>query len=130
MLVLRLVLGGVFIAHGAQKLFGWFGGPGLKGTVGFFEQIGVKPGSTMALLAALSEFGGGLLVLLGLLTPVGTLAIIAVMIVAILRVHLANGFFNTNGGYEFNLTLVGVAFALLIAGAGTISLDGALGILW
>jgi putative oxidoreductase len=130
LLVLRLVLGGVFIAHGAQKLFGWFSGPGLKGTAGFFEQIGAKPGPVMALLAGLAEFGGGLLVLLGLLTPVGALAIIAVMIVAILRVHLANGFFNSNGGYEFNLTLIGIAVALIIAGAGSISLDGTLGILW
>ena len=94
---LRLVLGGVFIAHGAQKLFGWFGGPGLQGTAGFFDQAGLKPGSVMALLAGLAEFGGGLLVLLGLLTPVGALAVIVVMIVAILRVHLPNGFFNTSG---------------------------------
>lgn len=130
LLVLRLVLGGVFIAHGAQKLFGWFGGPGLKGTAGFFDQLGIKPGSTMALLAGLAEFGGGLLVLVGLLTPVAALALIAVMLTAILRVHLANGFFNTSGGYEFNLTLIAVAVALLIAGAGAYSLDGALGILW
>jgi putative oxidoreductase len=122
LLVLRLVLGGVFIAHGAQKLFGWFGRPGLKGTAGFFDQLGIKPGSTMALLAGLAEFGGGLLVLVGLLTPVAALAIIAVMIAAILKAHLANGFFNTSGGYEFNL--------MLIAGAGAYSLDGALGILW
>ncbi len=76
----------------------------------------------MALLAGLAEFGGGLLVLLGLLTPVAALALIAVMITAILKMHFANGFFNTSGGYEFNLTL--------IAGAGAYSLDGALGILW
>lgn len=102
----------------------------MKGTAGFFEQVGIKPGSTMALLAGLAEIGGGLLVLLGLLTPVGALAIIAVMIAAILRVHLANGFFNTSGGYEFNLTLIAVAVALLVAGAGAYSLDGVLGILW
>ena len=128
--VLRLVLGGVFIAHGAQKLFGWFGGPGLQGTAGFFDQTGIKPGSVMALLAGLAEFGGGLLVLLGLLTPLGALAIIVVMIVAILRVHLPNGFFNTNGGYEFNLTLIGIAVALILAGSGAYGLDVVLGILW
>lgn len=130
LLVLRLVLGGVFIAHGAQKLFGWFGGPGLGGTAGFFDQLGIKPGSTMALLAGLAEFGGGLLVLVGLLTPVAALAIIVVMITAIIKAHLANGFFNTSGGYEFNLTLIAVAVALLIAGAGAYSLDAVLGILW
>ena len=119
LLVLRLVLGGVFIAHGAQKLFGWFGGPGLQGTAGFFEKLG-----------GLAEFGGGLLVLLGLLTPLGALAVIVVMIVAILRVHLPNGFFNTSGGYEFNLTLIGIAVALILAGSGAYGLDAVLRILW
>ena len=130
LLVLRLVLGGVFIAHGAQKLFGWFGGPGLQGTAGFFEKLGIRPGSVTALLAGLAEFGGGLLVLLGLLTPLGALAVIVVMIVAILRVHLPNGFFNTSGGYEFNLTLIGIAVALILAGSGAYGLDAVLRILW
>jgi putative oxidoreductase len=129
LLILRLVLGGVFVAHGAQKLFGSVGGHGLKGTAGFFEQIGLKPGHTMALLAGLAEFGGGLLVLLGLLTPLGAFAIIAVMAMAIVKVHVPNGFFNESGGYEFNLVLIAVAVALVLAGSGAYGLDAALGLL-
>ena len=130
LLVLRLVLGVIFIGHGAQKLFGSFGGPGLKGTAQGFEQIGVRPGRLMALMAGLAEFGGGILVILGFLTPLAALALIGVMIVAVLTVHLKNGFFNTNGGYEFNLALAGIALTLLIVGAGAYSLDSVLGILW
>jgi putative oxidoreductase len=130
LLVLRLVLGVIFIGHGAQKLFGSFGGPGLKGTAGFFEQLGIKPPYLMAVLAGLAEFVGGILVILGFLTPLAALALIVVMIVAVLTVHLENGFFVTNGGYEFNLALAGMALTLLIVGAGAYSLDSALGILW
>ena len=130
LLVLRLVLGVIFIGHGAQKLFGSFGGPGLKGSAGFFEQLGIKPPYLMAVLAGLAEVVGGILVILGFLTPLATLALIVVMIVAVLTVHLKNGFFVTNGGYEFNLALAGMALTLLIVGAGAYSLDSALGILW
>lgn len=130
LLVLRLVLGVIFIGHGAQKLFGSFGGPGLKGTAGFFEQLGIKPPYLMAVLAGLAEVVGGILVILGFLTPLATLALIVVMIIAVLTVHLKNGFFVTNGGYEFNLALAGMALTLLIVGAGAYSLDSALGILW
>jgi putative oxidoreductase len=129
LLILRLVLGGIFVAHGAQKLFGSFGGYGLKGTAGFFEQIGLKPGRTMALLAGLAEFSGGLLVLVGFLTPLGAFALIAVQAVAIARVHAPNGFFNESGGYEFNLVLVAVAGALILIGSGAYGLDAALEIL-
>jgi putative oxidoreductase len=129
LLILRLVLGGIFVAHGAQKLFGSFGGHGLKGTAGFFEQIGLKPGRTMALLAGLAEFGGGLLVLVGFLTPLGAFAIIAVMAMAIVKVHMPNGFFNESGGYEFNLVLIAVALALILTGSGAYGLDAALEIL-
>jgi len=125
-----LVLGVIFIGHGAQKLFGSFGGPGLKGTAGFFEQLGIKPPYLMAVLAGLAEVVGGILVILGFLTPLATLALIVVMIVAVLTVHLKNGFFVTNGGYEFNLALAGMALTLLIAGAGAYSLDSMLGIFW
>ena len=130
LLVLRLVLGVIFIGHGAQKLFGSFGGPGLKGTAGFFEQLGIKPPYLMAVLAGLAEVVGGILVILGFLTPLATLALIVVMIVAVLTVHLKNGFFVTNGGYEFNLALAGMALTLLIVGAGAYSLDSVLGIFW
>jgi putative oxidoreductase len=129
LLILRLVLGGIFVAHGAQKLFGSFGGPGLKDTAGFFEQIGLKPGRMMALLAGLAEFGGGLLVLVGFLTPLGAFAIIAVQAVAIAKVHMRNGFFNESGGYEFNLVLIAVAVALILTGSGAYGLDAALEIL-
>lgn len=130
LLVLRLVLGGVFVAHGAQKLFGSFGGPGIEGTAGFHEQIGIKPARPMAILAGLAEFVGGILVIAGFLTPLAALALVVVMIVAILKVHLENGFFAASGGYEFNLVLVGVAVALLLAGSGAYGIDAALGILW
>lgn len=130
LLILRLVLGGLFVAHGAQKLFGAFGGHGLEGTGGFFEQIGIKPGRTMALLAGISEFGGGLLVAIGFLTPLAALAIIATMVVAISRVHAPNGLFNENGGYEYNLLVITVAVVLILTGSGAYGLDGALGVLW
>src|ERR687883_1107954 len=93
LLVLRLMLGLAMAAHGAQKLFGWFGGYGLDGTGGFFEQLGFHPGRLFALAAGLGEFGGGVLVALGLLGPVGPGMIIAVMLVAILVVHAEHGFF-------------------------------------
>src|SRR5215204_1926687 len=118
LLVLRLVLGVIFIGHGAQKLFGSFGGPRISGFAKMLEQLGVKPAKPMAILAGLAEFVGGILVILGFLTPLAALALIGVMIVAVLTVHLKNGFFNTNGGYEFNLALAGIAFTLLIVGAG------------
>jgi putative oxidoreductase len=130
LLVLRLVLGGVFVAHGAQKLFGSFGGPGIEGTAGFHEQLGIKPAKPMAILAGLAEFVGGILVIAGFLTPLAALALSVVMIVAIVKVHLENGFFAASGGYEFNLVLIAVAAALLLAGSGAYSIDAALGIFW
>ena len=130
LLVLRLVLGGVFVAHGAQKLFGSFGGPGIEGTAGFHEQLGIKPAKPMAILAGLAEFVGGMLVAAGFLTPFAALALIVVMIVAIVTVHLKNGFFAASGGYEFNLVLIAVAVALILVGSGAYSIDAALGILW
>jgi putative oxidoreductase len=130
LLVMRLVLGVIFIGHGAQKLFGSFGGPRISGFAKGLEQLGVKPARPMAVLAGLAELVGGILVMLGFLTPLAALALIAVMIVAILTVHLRNGFFNTNGGYEFNLALSAMALVLLIAGAGVYSLDSVLGIFW
>lgn len=130
LLVLRVVLGVIFAAHGAQKLFGSFGGPGLEGTAGFHGQLGIKPPYLMAVLAGLAEFVGGILVAVGFLTPIAAVALVVTMAVAVLTVHLRNGFFNMNGGYEFNLALAAMALALIFAGAGALSIDGTLGILW
>jgi putative oxidoreductase len=126
--VLRIVVGGLFAAHGAQKLFGAFGGHGIAGTGQFFEQIGLKPGERHARLAGLAEFGGGLLLIVGFLTPLGAAAIIGTMTVAILAVHGPKGWQNTSGGYEYNLVLGAVAFALAAAGPGAWSIDHAIGL--
>ena len=135
LLVLRLVIGLLFVGHGAQKLFGIWGGHGLKGTAGFFESIGLRPGHFHASAAAVFEFGGGLLLALGLLTPVASLVLIATMTAAVITVHWAKGLWNTGGGYEFNLVLAAGAFALAAIGPGNWSLDHALklsdhGVLW
>ena len=127
LLVLRLVVGLTFAAHGAQKLFGAFGGPGIAGTAGFFEQIGLRPGKLHAWAAGIAEFFGGLAIALGIVTPVPAAALIAVMTAAVITVHLKNGFFVTNQGYEFNLALAAALFALAGIGAGGWSLDNALG---
>jgi putative oxidoreductase len=126
LLVLRLIVGLLFFGHGAQKLFGWFGGYGLEGTGGFFESMGFPHGKRQAALAGLSEAGGGLLLALGLLTPLATALITAVMVVAVSKVHFAKGVWNTEGGYEYNLVLVATAFALAAVGAGSWSLDNVL----
>jgi putative oxidoreductase len=126
LLVLRLVVGGIFVAHGAQKLFAAFGGPGISGFAGILEHLGMRPAKHHAYVAGAAEFGGGILIALGLLTPLGTAAITAVMLVAIAKVHFANGFFITNQGYEFNLVLIAAVFALAGVGAGDWSLDHAL----
>lgn len=126
LLIIRLVLGITMMAHGAQKLFGWFGGYGPKGTGGWLESLGIKPGVAMAVLAGLAEFGGGLLVAAGLFTPVGAALLILTMIVAIASVHAKNGFWSTAGGYEYNLLLIAVAVGLILSGAGAYSLDALL----
>ncbi len=126
LLILRLVLGLTFFGHGAQKLFGWFGGHGLAGTAGFFGNLGVKPPKLWALVAGLAEFLGGLGVAFGLLTPIAAALIIGVMAVAILRVHAAKGFWNTAGGIEFPLLNIAAAVCIGLAGPGVYSLDSAL----
>ena len=126
LLILRVVVGLVIAAHGGQKLFGWFGGHGLQGTAGWLESMGFRPGRVHAPLTGIAEFGGGISLALGFLTPLGAAAVIGVMAVAIATVHASNGFFNTNGGYEFNLTLMAAAIALAFAGPGSWSLDYAL----
>jgi len=125
---LRATVGAIFFAHGAQKLFGWFGGYGLDATAQAFDGMGLRPGKRKALLAGAAEAGGGALLGLGLLTPVGTAAVIGVMNEAVRTVHWDKGFFSTNGGYEFNLMLSAAAFALADHGPGPWSLDEKLGI--
>ncbi|MBW3110698.1 MULTISPECIES: DoxX family protein [Bacillaceae] len=126
LLVIRLVVGLTFAAHGTQKLFGWFGGHGLEGTGGFFESIGIKPGRTMALLAGISEVAGGVLFAAGFLTPLAALLIIGTMIVAIVKVHGANGYWVTQNGTEYNVMLIVVALGVALIGAGSYSLDALL----
>jgi putative oxidoreductase len=126
LLLLRVVAGLTMAAHGTQKLVGWFGGSGLKGTAEGFESLGFRPAPLMALIAGLSETTG-VLFALGFLTPLASLAIATVMLNAIESVHWKNGFFNANGGYEFNLLLLTVAVAIAATGPGRFSLDHALG---
>lgn len=128
LLIARLLLGSALFAHGAQKLLGWFGGYGLKGTGGFFESIGFRPGTVFAAAAGLGEAGGGILTALGLGGPIGPALIIMVMLVASLTVHLRNGFWNTANGYELNTMNIAAALALVFAGPGPLSLDTAFGI--
>jgi putative oxidoreductase len=124
---LRSVVGGIFFAHGAQKVFGWFGGSGPEGTGQGFEAMGLRPGKRNALIAGTSEAAGGAMLATGFLTPLGSAAVIGVMSQAIRTVHREKGFFNTAGGYEFNVALVASAFALADTGPGPWSLDRALG---
>ena len=126
LLVLRLVLGLTLAAHGAQKLFGWFEGPGLAGFAAHLEQLGVRPGRTWALVSAAVEVGGGVLVAVGLLTPVAALFLAGNLLVAILTTHQTRGFWNRNGGYEFPLALLGGLVALSLVGPGPASLDRAI----
>jgi putative oxidoreductase len=123
LLVLRLAVGLTMAAHGGQKLFGWFGGYGIAGTGGFLESLGFRPGKVHAGLAGTAELLGGLLIALGLLTPVGAALVIAVMVVAIGSVHLPKGFFVSDGGFEYNLMIVASSAALAFAGPGAYSLD-------
>ena len=127
LLIVRLVVGLGFAAHGAQKLFGWFGGYGLAGTGGFFEGVGFKPGKLFAGAAGAGELLGGLLLALGLGGPIGSTLIISVMVVAILAVHLNGGFFAASNGVEFPLLYLALGFTFAFVGFGAYSLDAALG---
>ncbi|HKC98117.1 MAG TPA: DoxX family protein [Methylomirabilota bacterium] len=127
-LVVRVALGTVFFAHGAQKTFGWFGGHGLSATIGGFRQMNIPPAATA--LAALTECFGGLALIVGLLARPAAVGLIAVMLVAIAKVHGRNGFFlnfamtpGKGHGYEFNLALAAMALSVLIGGAGALSID-------
>jgi putative oxidoreductase len=123
LLLMRVVLGAIMAVHGAQKLFRWFGGHGLAGTGGWLESMGFKPARLHAAVNGLAEFGGGILLAIGLLTPLGAAAVAGVMFVAIATVHWSNGFFNSSGGYEFNLLIVATSITLAITGPGEISID-------
>jgi putative oxidoreductase len=126
-LLLRLIVGGFFVGHGTQKLFGWFGGGGLEATAQGFEHLGMRPGRRNAIAAGVAEAGGGAALVLGLETPLAASALTATMLTAINRVHLKNGPWAANGGYEYNVVLIGAVIALTDIGPGKLSIDGALG---
>ncbi|HZU39587.1 MAG TPA: DoxX family protein, partial [Solirubrobacteraceae bacterium] len=125
--LLRTTIGVLFVGHGTQKLFGWFGGHGPEGTAQFFESLGLRPGRRHATAAGAAEAGGGALLALGLLTPAAAASLIGVMFTAIRTVHFKNGPWSTNGGYEYNLALIAALTALAELGPGELSLDHALG---
>ena len=125
---LRLLIGGLFVGHGTQKLFGWFGGPGRAGTEGMMENIGMRPAKTHAVLAGATETVGGSLLAAGLATPLASAALTGVMTTAIRKVHLPNGPWAAQGGWEYNAVIVGAVTALAESGPGPLSLDRALGI--
>ena len=125
-LALRLPIGIIFVAHGAQKLFGAFGGYGLEGTGQFMASLGLSPGYLMALLAGGAEFFGGLALLFGVLVRPAAAALAFSMLVAILSVHITHGLFLATNGYEYALALLAAAVALLIGGAGRLSVDATL----
>jgi putative oxidoreductase len=127
LLILRLVVGLLLAAHGAQKLFGWFGGYGLKGTSGWIASLGLKPAGLWTLAATLGEFGGGLLLALGLLTPLGAIGAAATMVMAIALAHWPKVFASDNG-FEFPLVLLATAVAIALTGPGAYSLDTVLGV--
>ncbi|MDP3979762.1 MAG: DoxX family protein [Pseudomonas sp.] len=121
--IVRIIAGLTFAAHGSQKLFGWFGGYGLVGVGQWMESIGLAPGYLMALLAGSAEFFGGLALVIGLLARPAAAVLAVTMLVAIVTVHLSNGFFMSDNGYEFALALLAISLAVLVEGAGKLSLD-------
>jgi putative oxidoreductase len=128
LLIARIILGLGIAAHGAQKLFGWYGGYGIKGTGGFFETLGFRPGGLFAAAAGLGEFGGGLLTVLGLGGPIGPALIIMVMLVAIFTVHWGHGFFTTSNGAEMPLLYIAGALLVMFVGPGAYSIDALIGL--
>jgi putative oxidoreductase len=127
-LALRAAVGGFFFGHGAQKLLGWFGGPGLEATAQGFHKMGMRPGRRNALAASVTETAGGAAIGLGLATPLAASGLIATMLTAIHRVHLKNGPWAASGGYEYNVVLIAALLALAEVGPGEPSLDHALGL--
>ena len=127
-LIVRLVLGGLMAGHGAQKLFGWFGGHGLRGTAGWLESLGLRPGGGWAAVAGAAEFGGGVLTALGLLHPLGPLAVLASLVMAAAKAHWGKPIWVTSGGAELPLINGAIALGLMLAGPGRFSADHALGL--
>ncbi|RPA23585.1 DoxX family protein [Shewanella frigidimarina] len=125
-LALRLPVGIIFMAHGGQKLFGWFGGYGLEGTGQWMASIGIEPGLLMAFLAGSAELVGGLFILLGLLTRPAAVLLAFTMIIAIASVHISNGLFMANNGYEFALALLAASVSLALSGSGKVAIDDAI----
>lgn len=121
-LILRLCLGIVFIAHGLQAAFGMYGGPGINGFTNMLSGLGFKPAVLWAYVGAYVELFGGLMLILGVFTRIAALLILLFMIVAVLKVHLTKGFFIQSGGFEYNFVIVGVCIALIILGAGKIAI--------
>jgi len=127
LLIIRVIAGLTMAAHGSQKLFGWFDGPGRRGTAGMMEKLGFRDAAVMASLAGLSELAGGLGLALGFLTPLSAVAIVVVMLNAAFTVHLKNGFWNSAGGYEYPLVMSAIAVGIAATGPGDASADNALG---
>jgi len=127
-LLLRITVGTLFFGHGTQKLFGWFGGHGLDATAAGFEQLGIRPGRRNAIAAGAAEAGGGAALALGLATPLTASVLTGTMLTAAHRVHLKNGPWASNGGYEYNVVLIAALLGLAESGPGRLSLDRALGI--
>lgn len=127
-LLVRLVVGGLFIGHGTQKLFGWFGGPGPDGTEQMMYKIDMHPARRQAFAAGLTETAGGALLAAGLATPLAAASLIGVMLTAIRKVHAENGVWSARGGYEYNLVLIAALLGLVDGGPGNLSADRAFGI--
>ncbi len=126
-LAARVIIGGLFVGHGTQKLKGWFGGPGIEGTEGMMEALEMHPPRRNAIAAGATETVAGALLATGLATPLAASALIGTMVTAIRKVHLPKGPWNTEGGYEYNLVLIAALLALVEEGPGDVSLDSALG---
>jgi putative oxidoreductase len=126
--VVRVVIGLLFVGHGAQKLWGYFGGHGIEGTGTFFESMGLRPGRLNAIAAGSAELAGGVLLALGLITPLGAALLSAVMLMAVMTAHRGKGLWVTEGGIEYNLVLLASVFAVTAVGPGAWSLDHALGV--
>src|SRR3989442_11956905 len=126
LLILRVVIGLIVAAHGAQKLFGWWGGPGMNGWIGAMNRMRIRPAAPWAWMSMLAEVFGGLGLAVGLLTPLPSLAIAGSMLVAIALIHWPRGFWTTKGGYEYNLSILAAIAAIALIGPGAYSLDSAL----